>query len=273
MDAPLTIAFSPCPNDTFIFDALVNSRVDTLGLRFKPVLADIADLNRMAERGAADVCKVSYFAYALKLRANWHLLDSGSALGRGCGPLLVRQADQSDKDWRSGPIAIPGVDTTAHFLLNFYDPDSGRREPLLFSEIMPAVAAGHFPAGVIIHESRFVYQRFALELVADLGAVWEERAGLPIPLGGIVARKSLGEDVLQKLERVISDSVSLAFERPETAMNYVRQHAQEMEDEVQRAHIALYVNEFTKSLGVEGHAAVSRMILETERQASLRSGA
>lgn len=259
---PLKLAFSPCPNDTFMFDALVHGRIDTEGLSFEVQLADIDLLNQLAQLQCVDVCKVSFHAYARHLTADWHLLDAGAALGRGCGPLLVQRADAEPNAWRRGPIAIPGNDTTAHFLLRHFMADTPARQVMLFSEIIPAVAAGRVAAGVIIHESRFVYPNFGIELVRDLGEYWESSTGLPIPLGGIVARIDLGSDVIDRLERAMARSIDYAFAHPNASRDYIRQHAQELADDVTQAHIALYVNEFSRSLGSEGRAAVQRLVDE-----------
>jgi 1,4-dihydroxy-6-naphthoate synthase len=262
----IRLAFSPCPNDTFIFDALVNGRIDLEGLSFDVQLADIDVLNQLAATQAVDVCKVSFHAYALKLQADWHLLDAGAALGRGVGPLLVQHKDAKPDSWRSGPIAIPGLETTAHFLLRHYAHDCISVRSMLFSEIMPAVAKGEVAAGVIIHESRFVYESYGLALIRDLGTHWEETTGLPIPLGGIVALRRLGPELLVKLNRVVARSVNYAFEHPEASRPYIRLHAQELDEVVTQAHIDLYVNSYTRNLGAEGHLAVQRLLEEAGAQ-------
>jgi 1,4-dihydroxy-6-naphthoate synthase len=255
----LTLAYSPCPNDTFLFDAAVHGRIDTEGLAFDVHLADIKELNTLARTGAVQVCKVSYFAYSL-LRPHYTLLEAGSALGQNCGPLLISKRPLTKEDLPGCTIAIPGADTTAHLLLQFYAPNATRRQVMLFHEIMPAVASGAVDAGVIIHESRFVYPNYGLQLVQDLGQYWEDQTGLPIPLGGIVAKSELGAETIGKLNRVIRRSVEYAFANPATVMPYVRAHAQEMDEAVMRAHIDLYVNQFSVDLGPHGHAAIGKLL-------------
>ncbi len=255
----LSLAYSPCPNDTFLFEALVHGRIDTEGLAFEVHLADIKELNTLARTGAVDVCKVSYFAYHF-LQQDYALLEGGSALGRGCGPLIVSKHPLTKTDLTTAAIAIPGLDTTAHLLLHYYAPEAVNRHVLLFHEIMPAVARGEVDAGVIIHESRFVYPQHGLQLVQDLGAYWEQQTGLPIPLGGIVAKKTLGTETIEKLNRVLRRSVEYVFAHRETVMPYVRAHAQEMEEAVMLAHIGLYVNDYSIALGAEGHRAVAYLL-------------
>lgn len=255
----LSLAYSPCPNDTFLFDAAVHGRIDTEGLAFDVQLADIKELNALARAGAVQVCKVSYFAYAL-LQPQYTLLEAGSALGQNCGPLLISKRKISVDELQHCTIAIPGTDTTANLLLQFFAPQAARRQVLLFSDIMPAVARGAVDAGVIIHESRFVYPNFGLQLIQDLGEYWEAQTGLSIPLGGIVTKTELGPEVIGKLNRVIRRSVEYAFANTDVVMPYVRAHAQEMDESVMRAHINLYVNQYSVDLGVHGHAAVERLL-------------
>lgn len=255
----LSLAYSTCPNDTFMFEALINRRVDTEGLSFDVSTADIKELNELARAVTPDVCKVSYFAYA-RLREDYALLRAGSALGVGCGPLLVSKRPLLREELAEANVGIPGVDTTAHLLLQYYAPEVRKKEVLLFSEIMPAVADGRLDAGVIIHESRFVYPNFGLQLAADLGEYWETQTGLPIPLGGIVARKALGELTVAKLDRALRRSIAFAFENPEVVMPYVRSLAQELEPDVMRAHIDLYVNDYSLDYGPQGDKAIAKLL-------------
>lgn len=254
----LKLSVSPCPNDTFMFDALVNGRIDTEGLRFEVEYHDIEELNRAVAAGLPDVSKISC-AVLPSIEAEYALSDSGAALGRGNGPLLVRRAGDQTPLRR---IAVPGLHTTANALAARLFPEIGERVPVLFSEIAEAVERGEFDGGVLIHEGRFVYARRRLEPVADLGAEWESRTGLPLPLGGIVVRRALGEDVLHCFERVLRRSIEYAFAHPAVSRDYVKAHAQEMDDEVIDKHIALFVNDFSLSLGKEGRAAVEAL---TER--------
>lgn len=256
----LSLGFSPCPNDTFVFHALVHGRVTVPGFGFEPRLADVETLNRMAlglEGERLDVTKISYGALPALLD-EYVLLRAGGALGRGCGPLLVTRADRAGQ--RPARIAIPGERTTANLLLRLWGPTLPPGTPVVYSEIMPAVARGEFDAGLIIHESRFTYPAHGLVEQVDLGAWWERETGLPIPLGGIVARRALGRSTTRRIDDAIRESVSYAFARPAESAGYVREHAQELNDEVMNQHIALYVNEFSLGVGDEGARAVRELM-------------
>lgn len=255
----LTLGFSPCPNDTFIFDALVHHRIDTEGLEFAVVLEDVEALNQRAFRGELDVTKLSYHAFG-HLVANYRLLRSGSALGRGVGPLLVSKTENFGGVTSSTLVAVPGQYTTANYLLGLAYPQVRRRRQLLFSDIEAAVLSGEVDAGLLIHENRFTYAERGLHKIADLGAYWESTTGYPIPLGGIAVRAELATSIQQRMQRVLRRSVAYAFGHPRESAPYVRAHAQEMEDAVMRQHIALYVNDYTLELGPEGEAAVRHFI-------------
>lgn len=255
----IRIAFSTCPNDTFMFAAWINNLIDTENLNIQVTLADIKELNQMARLGQIDVCKVSFFAYAF-LRHRYNLLDAGSALGKGCGPLLVSYKQLTINELPFSTIAIPGLDTTANLLLQSYCQHVAHKRVMLFSEIIPALNRREVDAGVIIHESRFVYQQHGLHAIVDLGEFWEKQTGLPIPLGGIVASRKFSPEMIQKINRVLRRSIEFAIENPDTVMPYVRQYAQEMDDVVTKAHIELYVNKSTLSLGHEGQQAVKQLI-------------
>ena len=249
----LTLGFSPCPNDTFIFDALVHHKIDTEGLDFEVVFADIEQLNKWALQGKLDITKLSYNAFTHCVR-DYALLDSGSALGNNCGPLLIKKPNTIlTKDSK---ISIPGKYTTANMLLDIAFPENQNKVETLFSEIENQVLEGAADAGLIIHENRFTYQEKGLEKIKDLGEFWEEETGLPIPLGGIVVKRELPLAVQQKIEKVLRRSVKYAFENPNCSADYVRCHAQEMEKEVVDAHIILYVNNYSVSLGEQGRKAV-----------------
>ena len=252
---PLSLGFSPCPNDTFIFHALVHGLVDSGGLAFQPELADVEELNRRARSGALDVAKVSYGALPALLD-DYVLLRSGGALGRGCGPLVVAR---ETRDLSGARIAIPGEHTTAYLLLRLWNPTLPAPVPMVFSEIMPAVARSEVDAGLIIHESRFTYPEHGLVSLADLGEWWEGETGLPIPLGGIAARRALGDEVIHGVERAIRRSVEFAWGHPEASREYIARHAQEMDPAVRQAHIDLYVNEFSADLGDQGERAVGEL--------------
>jgi 1,4-dihydroxy-6-naphthoate synthase len=256
----LSLGFSPCPNDCFMFDAIVNQRIDAAGLSFTPHLADVEALNRAAFARTVDVTKLSYHAYAY-CRNDYVLLDAGSALGRNCGPLLISARPLSPDDVRGGSlrIAIPGVYTTANFLLGLAFPDARDRTPLVFSDIEGAVLDGRFDAGVIIHENRFTYEAKGLHKIADLGELWEGETGTPIPLGAIAVRRSLPDDVKHRVNALVRQSVEYAFAHREASLPYVREHAQEMSEEVMYKHIDLYVNQFSIDLGPEGKRAVDTL--------------
>jgi len=253
----LSLGFSPCPNDCFMFDAIVNKRVDLEGLEFSVRLADVEALNQAAFAGDADVTKLSYHAYAFCI-GDYVLLDAGSALGRNCGPLLISKRAISRDEVAAGRlrIAIPGKYTTANFLLGLAFPQAQDKTALVFSEIEPALLQDRFDAGLIIHENRFTYAAKGLRKIIDLGEFWEEETGAPIPLGGIVIKRSMPDDVKQRVNRVIRRSVEYAFAHRTASLDYVRAHAQEMSEDVMYRHIDLYVNEYSVDLGKEGRRAV-----------------
>ncbi|MEQ1871836.1 MAG: 1,4-dihydroxy-6-naphthoate synthase [Vicinamibacterales bacterium] len=256
----LTLGFSPCPNDCFMFDALVHERIDLEGLQFSPRLADVEALNRGAFAEDVDVTKLSYHAYAY-CADRYVLLDAGSALGRSCGPLLISRRQISRDEVASGRLrlAIPGKFTTANFLLGLAFPSATDRTELLFSDIEGAVLDGRFDAGLIIHENRFTYESRGLRKIVDLGEYWEGETGSPIPLGGIVIKRSLPDEVKARVNRVLRRSVEFAFANRAASVPYVRAHAQEMSEEVMYKHIDLYVNEYSVDLGVEGRRAVTTL--------------
>jgi 1,4-dihydroxy-6-naphthoate synthase len=263
MSQTLTLGFSPCPNDTFMFYPLVHGLVDTGGLSYRERLEDVETLNRLALAGELDVSKVSYHALG-HIRDDYALLRSGSALGRGCGPLLVA-ADRIDPaDLRGRTIAVPGRYTTAKLLLQLFDPALDKFIVMPFNELIDAVLTGNVDAGLIIHESRFTYQGFGLHKLLDLGEWWEGETGLPIPLGGIVARRSLGVETIAAVERALKAGVGYARTHPDEAARYIGEHAQEMSPEVCAAHIGLYVNDFSADLGDEGIRAITCLLQRAE---------
>ena len=251
----LSLHISPCPNDTFAFDAIINRRIDhdfDLAVEYH----DIEVLNEGVLRGEADISKISYAVYP-QIAEQYVLLDSGSALGRGNGQLLVRRKGETSPIRR---VLSPGLNTTANALLRRYFPEVEEVEQRLFSEIAEAVERGEADAGVLIHEGRFVYERRNLELVADLGKLWEAETNLPLPLGAIVAKRELGEETILKFERLLSESVRYAFDHPLQSRDFVKEHAQELEDDVIDKHISLFVNDYTISLGDEGKLAVEKLL-------------
>jgi 1,4-dihydroxy-6-naphthoate synthase len=254
----ITLAISPCPNDTFIFDAIIHNRIDLEGLKFNVRLHDVETLNHIALEGGADMLKVSFFTYLL-LQRNFVLLDSGSAMGFGNGPLLISKNGYTLEDVPRLTVAVPGQYTTAHMLFRIAAPGVGKKTFMLFSEIEDAILTGKVDAGVIIHENRFTYEQKGLKKIIDLGSYWEKLTGSPIPLGGIIVRKGLGYDVINKLNRIMYRSVEYAFKHPEVAMPFVKEHAQEMDEEVMKKHIHLYVNDNTLSLGTGGKVALTKL--------------
>lgn len=249
----IQIGFSPCPNDCFIFDAMIHHKIDTEGLTFEAVMEDVEALNQKAFRGGLAVTKLSYHAYA-HLTKKYQLLNAGSALGNNCGPLLIAKSVLDVEN--TTKIAIPGKYTTANFLLSLAFPDAKNKTETLFSEIEDAVISGKVDAGLIIHENRFTYEQKGLKKIIDLGEYWETLAKAPIPLGGIVIRRDLPEELKTKVDRVLRRSVEFAFAHPKSSLDFVKAHAQEMSEEVMYKHIDLYVNEYSIDLGTEGKRAV-----------------
>lgn len=257
---PLSLGYSPCPNDTYIFHAMVHGLVDPEGVHYKPpVLADVEQLNNWALGHQLDVTKLSFHALGHVLD-HYQLLSSGSALGRGCGPLLVARHAFDLAKAENLKIAIPGKLTTAALLLRMFQPAASNLIEMRFDRIILAVMAGSVDCGVIIHESRFTYQQEGLVCLKDLGEWWEQETGLPIPLGCIAARKSLGQDCMQRIERAIRASIMFARKDPTACLPYIREHSQEMETLVVQSHIDLYVNDFSLDLGEEGMAAVREFL-------------
>lgn len=260
MSASLSLGYSPCPNDTFIFYALVHSKIDCGGLRFDEILLDVETLNQKARDAELDITKVSFHAYGY-LRDRYSLLRSGGAIGRGCGPLVVSR-QKTDMDRLKGrKVAIPGKLTTAYLLLQLYDPSLAANAVVMpFDRIMSAVKDGSVDAGLIIHESRFTYPSCGLFGVMDLGEWWERETGLPIPLGCIIARKALGRDLVLAIDGLVRKSVEYAFSHREETRGYIKAHSQEMGDDVIEQHIGLYVNQFSLDAGEEGVRAIEELI-------------
>lgn len=264
----LKLGFSPCPNDTFIFEAMVHGRIDTEGLDFDWFLADVEELNSRAMDGSVDITKMSYHAYALAAE-NYLVLDSGSALGRGNGPLVVSKRMIWPDELGEALIAIPGKNTTANLLFSIFWPEATRKREYLFSDIPEAILSGEADAGVIIHETRFTYRAMGLRKVADTGEYWEKlTGGLPLPLGGIVVSRSLGVATAEKVNRCVRRSIEYAFAHPGHSVDFIAKNARETEASVTAEHIRLYVNSYSLSLGQEGREAVERL-LELARERKL----
>lgn len=251
-----SLGYSPCPNDCFIFDALVHKKIDTQGIDFSVVMEDVEALNNRAFRQELDITKLSYHAF-LYLTAHYALLNSGSALGFNCGPLLVRDSKTEIGDLNQASIAIPGKYTTANFLLSLAFPDATNKRETLFSEIEEAVLSHKVDAGLLIHENRFTYEQKGLAKIIDLGEFWESLIHAPIPLGGIVIKRTIDASLQRTIDQLIRKSVEYAFADPESCMDYVKAHAQEMDEEVMKKHIALYVNAFSVDLGDTGRQAIA----------------
>ena len=254
----LTIGFSPCPNDTFIFEALINKKIDTEGIEFEPVLEDVQTLNEWAIQGKLDITKLSYGVLPLVLQ-HYLLMDSGGALGKGVGPLLISKQDPSTVNVNEAQIAIPGENTTAHLLFSLKYPDAKNKIFVRYDEVESFVANGK-GLGVIIHENRFTYADKGLKKITDLGDYWEQQTKVPIPLGGIVIKKELPVEVQKKVEALIKKSIGYAYNVYPELNDYIRQHSQEMSEDVMRKHIDLYVNNYSISLGEDGREAVNTLM-------------
>lgn len=256
-----SIGYSPCPNDTFIFYALAHKKLSA-DIEFSERLRDVETLNKMALRKELDVTKASFHAFGF-LREDYCLLHSGSALGSGCGPLVVARAPIKISDLASLRIAIPGKMTTAYLLLQLFAPEVKNIVEMPFERIMNAVSLGTVDAGLIIHEGRFTYPKYNLVKLIDLGEWWEEETGLPIPLGGILAKRELGEAVIRKVDRLIKKSIEYAFQNPAKTRDYIKSNAQELDDDVIGQHIRLYVNDYTLEIG-GGVVAVEKLLKTAE---------
>ena len=254
----LTLGFSPCPNDTFIFDAMVHRRIDTEGLEFDYLLADVEELNRRALSGSIDIKKISIHAYAFAAQ-NYLILDSGSALGHGNGPLLISKRKLDTSELVNARIAIPGKYTTANFLLSIAWPEARNKTEYLFSDIEEALMTEEADAGLIIHESRFTYHKKGLHKIADLGEYWEKLTNLPVPLGTIVINRRIPFGTAVKVNRIIRRSLDYAYNDPEASYDFIRENAKDMESPVVNNHIKLFVNNYTLSLGIEGKNAISEL--------------
>lgn len=254
----LTLGFSLCPNDTFIFDAMVNGKIDTKGLTFEYVLEDVETLNRWADMGKLDITKISYNAF-LHTVDKYVLLHSGSALGKGVGPILVSNKPMGLNDLTGKRIAIPGYNTTANLLLSLACPNLTNKQEVLFSEIEQAVLNGAFDAGLIIHESRFTYKQKGLTKIIDLGDWWEHEMKTTIPLGGIVVKRNYNKELCKVVDTVLKESIQYAWKHYPLLTSFVTEHSQEMEESVMRQHIELYVNDYTTDLGYEGEKAIETL--------------
>jgi 1,4-dihydroxy-6-naphthoate synthase len=257
----LTLGFSTCPNDTYIFDAMVHGKIDTEGIDFELMMSDVEELNRHAFAGEIDITKISYHAYAY-IADSYLLLNSGSALGYQNGPLLISKFKVYPDEIKNLKIAIPGKNTTANLLLSIAYPEHKNKKEYLFSDIEEVVLSGEMDAGLIIHENRFTFQQKGLKKVVDLGEFWESKTGMAIPLGGIVVNRKFPLEIQRKVDRILRRSVEFAFENPKSSYPFVKHFAQAMDEMVMANHIELYVNEFTRDLGIEGRKAVEMLYSE-----------
>ncbi|WP_443937336.1 menaquinone biosynthesis family protein [Pedobacter sp. MW01-1-1] len=254
----VTLGFSPCPNDTFIFDALIHHKIDTEGLEFEVFFDDVETLNQKALKAELDITKLSFHAFAY-VANNYLLLDAGSALGFGVGPLLISKNFTPDTLNEHLKVAIPGTYTTANFLLGIAYPQLQNKTELVFSEIESALLDESIDLGLIIHENRFTYQDKGLTKIVDLGDYWEKLTGCAIPLGGIVINRKLDTEIQQKVNRLVRKSVEYAFANPTSSLDFIKQHAQAMDEAVMYKHIELYVNKYSIDLGAEGRKAIDTL--------------
>ena len=259
MNMNFTLGFSPCPNDTFIFDALVNKKIDTGDFNFSVRLEDVETLNNLAREEVLDFTKISYGVLPLIIK-NYIVMNSGSALGKGVGPLLISNHPVDFNEVEKFTIAIPGENTTAHLLFSLAFPNAKNKVFKRYDEIEKSVLESEKVLGVIIHENRFTYMEKGLYKIVDLGNFWEEKTSLPIPLGGIVGRRNIDENILMKVDALIKESMEYAFENYPFITDYVKQHSQEMDPEVMKKHIDLYVNQYSINLGKEGRNAIQKFI-------------
>ena len=259
MNIKLTLGFSPCPNDTFIFDALVNKKIDTEGLDFEVALEDVQTLNQWALEGKLDISKISYGVLPL-LTGNYFLLNSGGALGNGVGPLLISKKHIAALHIDECTVAIPGENTTAHLLFSLAFPHAKKKSFMVFNKIEDAILSDKVDCGVIIHENRFTYQKKGLKKILDLGEYWEEQTGCPIPLGGIVIKKTIDRQIALQVDKLIRKSIEYSFAHYPALTDYVKIHSQEMEEVVMRKHIELYVNDFSLDQGERGREAIQQLL-------------
>ena len=268
-----TLGYSPCPNDTFIFYALVHKKIKAGDLKFAEMLEDVETLNQLALRSELDITKVSFHAYG-HLQDNYCLLHSGGALGKGCGPLVVANENYDITDLKGKKIAVPGMFTTAFLLLQIFD--ISLKENIItipFNKIIDAVKNGDVSAGLVIHESRFTYEKAGLKKIIDLGEWWESKTDLPVPLGGIAAKRILGNNVIHSIDMLLRKSIEYALSNKHETTSYIKKHSQEMEDAIIEKHINLYVNNYSLDLGNDGIQAVERLFEEAAELGIIKKSA
>lgn len=255
----ITFAYSPCPNDTFMFEPIFSGKIDTRGIHFEVIHDEVEQLNLASFTRTYDVSKLSFNAFT-KVIDRYQMLQSGAALGENCGPILVAKEPISADELSGKKVAIPGINTTANLMLSLALPEVGNKVEIVFSDIEQAVLTGVVDAGLIIHESRFTYADKGLVKLLDVGEYWEETTGTPIPLGGIAVARDLPEELKSAISDIIRESVAYAFAHPTSGIDYIKQHAQEMDEAVMYAHIDLYVNEYSKTLGSKGRDSIKVLI-------------
>ncbi len=254
----LTFGFSPCPNDTFMFEPIVNKKIDLMGYDFNIIMEDVEWLNKAALNKETDITKLSFNAFT-QVHDSYQLLRSGSALGNNCGPLLISNIEHNISDVKNLKIAIPGFNTTAFLLLKFAFPEVHIFEEMLFSNVEDAVISGQCDAGLIIHENRFTYHQKGLVKILDLGEFWEKETGAPIPLGGIAIKRGFDVKVKADINKIIFESVAYAFSHPDSGWDFIRCHAQEMSQDVMQSHIDLYVNDESRNISEKGRHAINQL--------------
>lgn len=259
MRTKFTLGFSPCPNDTFIFDALVNKKIDTQGFDFDVVLEDVQTLNQWALEGKLDITKISYGVLPL-VTSQYYLLNSGGALGNGVGPLLISKKNIAALHIDECTVAVPGQNTTAHLLFSLAFPKAMKKEFMVFNKIEDAILTDQVDCGVIIHENRFTYQKRGLKKILDLGEFWEEQTGCPIPLGGIIIKRSIDKLTGLQIDGLIKKSIEYSFQHYPELSDYIKIHSQEMDEDVMRKHIDLYVNDFSINQGEKGRRAIEELL-------------
>jgi len=256
MRKTLSLGFSPCPNDTFMFNKIVNGE-NSLSFDLKVLIKDVEELNKLAIENKTDITKLSFSAF-FKVADNYKILNSGSALGRGCGPLIISKKEYKKEDLKNLTVAIPGTNTTANLLFSLFSPETKNLKPMLFSDIEKAVLEGSADVGVIIHETRFTYKLRGLKKIADLGEWWEKETNLPIPLGCIAVKKQFEKEG-KEFDTKLKQSIEYAFKNKEQCYPFIKQHARELDTNVIDSHINLYVNDFSISLGEEGRLAIKTL--------------
>jgi 1,4-dihydroxy-6-naphthoate synthase len=254
----LSLAISSCPNDTFMFDALINKKIDVKNYNFDLIIADVEELNKLSQKAETDISKMSFHNF-FKVADNYQMLSSGAALGNNCGPLIISKRKIYPDELSDCRIAIPGESTTANLLMQIFFPTANNKQIYLFSDIEDVVLSGECDAGLVIHETRFTYNQRGLRLIADLGVLWENKFNLPIPLGGIAAKRNLPENVKTDINKILRDSIEYAFANPGSAINFMKQNAVEMDQEIMMQHVNLYVNDFSIYLGSQGKNSIIKL--------------